>query len=51
MLHVVFFFQVGHALGRKMVNFSKKLTTDQIPGWEEYGDLPHMFCFFRFLIV
>ena len=47
-LYVLFFFHVGHALGRKMVNFSKKLTTDQIPGWEEYGHLPHMFCFFHF---
>ena len=47
-LYVLFFFHVGHALGRKMANFSKKLTTDQIPGWEEYGHLPHMFCLFHF---
>ena len=27
-----------------MVNFSKKLTKDQIPGWEEYVKLLH-FCY------
>uniref|UniRef100_A0A453LD52 Uncharacterized protein n=1 Tax=Aegilops tauschii subsp. strangulata TaxID=200361 RepID=A0A453LD52_AEGTS len=26
-----------------MVNFSKKLTTDQVPGWEEYVKFPHFF--------
>lgn len=31
-----------------MVNFSKKLTTDQVPGWEEYVHLPHMFFFPHF---